>query len=45
MITKDHDIEFYREQTIKMLQDVKRPDILIYIYKLTKDIIHEDSNN
>lgn len=45
MNTENHDSEFYRKQTIEMVQNVKRPDILIYIYKITKDIIREDYDN
>lgn len=34
--------EYYREKIIEMVRDIKRQDILIYVFKLTKDIILED---
>lgn len=42
MNTENHDSEFYRKQTIEMVQNIKRLDILIYIYKMTKYIVLED---
>ena len=44
MNVESHDSEFYRKQTIEMIQNVKRPDILIYIYKMTKYIVLEDED-
>lgn len=32
----------YRNEIIKMVQNVKKLDILIYIYNISKDIILED---
>lgn len=34
--------EYYREQIIEMVKNVKRTDILVYIYKMTKYIVAED---
>lgn len=34
--------EDYRNEIIKMVQNVKQLDILIYIYNISKDIISED---
>jgi hypothetical protein len=34
--------ELYRQKIIEMVRDIKRQDILIYVFKLTKDIILED---
>lgn len=36
--------EFYREQIIEMVEKIKSTDILIYLYKITDDIIKEDEN-
>lgn len=37
--------EDYRKMTIEMVKNVKSFDILVYIYKLTLDIIKEDKEN
>lgn len=37
--------EVYREQIIKMVKKIHRNDILIYINKITEDIILEDYND
>ena len=37
--------EFYRKEIIEMIREINRTDILIYIYKLTKDVILEDCND
>ena len=34
--------EEYRNKIIEMVKSVKRQDILIYIFKITEDIIQED---
>lgn len=34
--------EDYQNEIIKMVQNVKKLDILIYIYNISKDIILED---
>lgn len=36
--------EFYREQIVEMVQKIKSTDILLYLYKITEDIISEDKN-
>lgn len=36
--------EYYREQIIKMVKNVQRCDILIYIFKIVDDVIKEDKN-
>ena len=35
----------YKKEIIEMIREIKRTDILIYIYKLTKDVILEDCND
>lgn len=37
--------EEYRKQIIEMIENVKRKDILLYIFNITKDIIKEDKEN
>lgn len=39
------DKEFYRKQIIEMVKNVKRMDILVYIYKMTKYIVAEDCDD
>lgn len=34
-----------RKQIIEMIENVKRKDILLYIFNITKDIIKEDKEN
>ena len=43
-IGKGHDMN-YKKEIIEMIREIKRTDILIYIYKLTKDVILEDCND
>lgn len=42
MITEIQKGETYRKQSIEMIQNIKRPDILQYIYTIVKDIAQED---
>lgn len=37
--------EVYRERIIEMVKKMEKCDILVYIYKLTKDIIQEDCDD
>lgn len=37
--------EEYRKMIIEMVKNVRSCDILVYIYKLTLDIIKEDKEN
>lgn len=37
--------EEYRKQIIEMIENVKRKDILLYIFNITNDIIKEDKEN
>lgn len=37
--------EEYRKQIIEMIENVKRKDIQLYIFNITKDIIKEDKEN
>lgn len=39
------DKEFYKERLIEMIGKIKSTDILIYLYKITDDIIKEDEQN
>ena len=34
-----------RKQIIEMIENVKRKDILLYIFNITKDIVKEDKEN
>lgn len=36
--------EEYREKIIEMVKNVNRKDILIYIFKITEDIVQEDKH-
>lgn len=36
--------EFYKEKIVKMINEITRSDILIYIYKIVADVVKEDSN-
>ena len=36
--------EEYRNKIVEMIKSVNRKDILIYIFKITEDIIREDCN-
>ncbi len=37
--------EEYRKKIIEMVKNVNRKDILIYIFKITEDIVKEDYND
>ncbi len=37
--------EEYKKQIVEMIENVKRKDILLYIFNITKDIIKEDKGN
>ena len=37
--------EVYKKQIVEMIENVKRKDILLYIFNITKDIIKEDKGN
>lgn len=37
--------EEYKKQIVEMIENVKRKDILLYIFNITKDIIKEDKEN
>lgn len=37
--------EEYKKQNVEMIENVKRKDILLYIFNITKDIIKEDKEN
>lgn len=37
--------EEYKKRIVEMIENVKRKDILLYIFNITKDIIKEDKEN